>query len=334
MQRAFSGGRAETRVNMPRCMERWRRALIAAGATCTPCRLLGRAAAAAAALDAATEKPPAAGGGLGLPWLTRLELAEAAGALYEAAALACTASVCGVEPPVAAPLAAIYSALLGGLEAQEGSLVAVSIAAALLPHASWRVESLPSALDLLRGDRGLGAALLYALFSMRSRGYTARMLYTLPDIGDPSSPHLVLEEGVGILDVLRVAGETSIVYRDIAEGFVRSLELSTLPPDEAIVEAVAVYGRESGLLRRRGCAWSGSGLDSWWDALASRCSPGDAVDLGVLAAFLSTARKLHSTLLDGECYTVEGLCEQLSGLLEHLPDPIDPLLSLRLSKRV
>ncbi len=302
----------------------------------TPCRLLARAAAAAAAVDAATEKPPAAGGGLGLPWLTRVELGAAAGAFYEAAFAACLGSLCGIEAPVAAMGAALAASELGGLEAEEGALVAVSIASSLLPLAEWRVDRLPGATLLLGEDDGRGAALFYALLARRARSYTPRMGYTLPDVSDPSSPMEVLEARVTLLDALRVAGETSVVYRDVAEGFARSLELSTLPPDEALVEAVRVYSGDSGVARRRGCSGLGGRgwRDSWWTGLVERCSPGDAADLGVLAAFLSLTRKLHPTLLEGEGHAVECLCEELRRLLEDLLDGLNPLLPPSLFKRV
>ena len=305
------------------------------GNSVVPCRLLGRAAAAAAALDAATEKPPAAGGSLGLPYIDRVALAGSAGTLYEAAYTSCLATLCGFRAPVAAAAGPLLAAALGGFEAEEGALVAVAAASSLLPLGGWAVDRLPGLVALLGEDDGLGAAMLYALFSMRSRSYTPRMGYALPDVNDASSAALVLEEGVTLLDVLRAAGETSLVYRDIVEGFPRSLELSLLPADEALVEAVVSYSVDSGVARRRGCRPAGvEWSDSWWAGIGGRCSPGDAVDLGVLAAFLSLARKLDPALLEGEGYAVERLCEELRSLLEHLLYRLNPLLSLSLSKRV
>ena len=301
----------------------------------SPCRLVARAAAAALALDASVEKPPAAGCSLGLPWITRIDLAMAVGAAYEASFLACLASLCGVEPAVAAPAAALYVSLAGGGEAEEGAIVAFAVTSALLPRVEWSVDMLPGAVSLLYRDDGLGAALFYTLLSMRSRSYTPRMGYRLPDVTTPSAAIEVLESGVTLGDVLGAAGETSIVYRDIVEGFVRSLELSQLPPDEAISEAVTVYARDSGVLRRRGCRGDEpGGRDAWWRALESRCTPGDAVDLGLLASFLGLLRKLYPALLDSEGYAVEGLCEELRSLLEDVLEWLNPLLSLSLSKRV
>ncbi len=255
------------------------------------CVAAARAAAAAAALDAAVYKPPAAGGRVASPRLTLVDLALNAGVLYEAALLACSYSLESLDPAFSAMAALCAVRGLGGIE---GAAVAVSLLSAALPHAGGVEEAAALAAEAAWLDDGVAAALLYQLLSRRARSYTPRMLYSLPDATDPNAALEVLAEGVSLGEVLRVAGLTSLVYRDVAEGYPRSLDAATLPPDAAMRLVVSLYSGDSGVSRRRSCRGAEPAL-----AVLLGCTPGDVADLAVVAAFASLLHH-YPALLEGE----------------------------------
>ena len=261
------------------------------------CRALARAAAAAAALDAAVYKPPAAGGHLGSPRLTVTHLALNAGVLYEAALYSCGYSLETLDP-VASAMAALLM-LAGSLAGAEGAAVAVSLLAAALPHSTGLSDAAGLVAEALEADDGVGSALFYQLISSRARSYTPRMLYTLPDAADPSSPLEALLDSIPLAEVLRVAGASAIVYRDVVEGYPRTLDASRLPPDAAMRLVVRLYSGESGVSRRRGCG----GADPVLEALRG-CTPGDVADLAVAAAYASILEH-YPALLEGSGEAVE-----------------------------
>ncbi len=260
------------------------------------CRGYGDAAAAAVALDAAVDKPPASGGSYGRPDLTVIHLALDAGPAWLAATCACSLARSGVEPLTAGLLASYAVIAEGRVVSEHGFILASSMIAAML---STGYE--PSHAPLLaRRSSGLSAALFYLAHTARPRpSWAPRMGYAgLPDIHGDEAPQLLIEQSVDLSRVLEAAAETSILWRDFMEGLPRVLDLARLPPDAAIVEAVRVYSRDSGLARRRCGAFMPrrDPRDAWLSSL-SGCSPGDAVDLGLLAALLSILEERYPARL-------------------------------------
>ncbi len=253
------------------------------------CSILGDAAAAVVALDAATVKPPAAGCGYGRRGLTRVELALAAGPAARAVRCTCNLVHAGVSPGVAALLAPLHVLAEPRSWAEHGYILASSLAVAALVE----MGDARRVARVVQEAGALGSALFYAAHLVRPPpSWAGRLAYQgLPDITSPTSPLDSLVERVPLQRVLAAAGESSILWRDVIEGLPRASSLSTLPPDAAIVEAVRVYAGESGVARRRGRGAGRDPRDAWLASLTG-FSPGDAVDLGLLAALLSLLDRL------------------------------------------
>ncbi len=268
------------------------------------CEALSDAVAAVVALDAGTAKPPAAGCGYGRSGLTRVELALAAGPAARAAHCTCSLVRAGVEPGIAALLAPLHVLAEPRSWGEHGYILASSlVTAALVAFGdALRVSRVVGEADVL------GSVLFYAAHLLRPPpSWAGRIAYQgLPDITSPTSPLELLAGKVPLRRVLLAASESSILWRDVIEGLPRASSLSTLPPDAAIVEAVRLYAGESGIARRRGARAGWDPRDAWLASLTG-FSPGDAVDLGLLAALLSLLERLYPPLLHRQRYTVEGV---------------------------
>ena len=262
------------------------------------CIRVALAAAWATGLDAVLEKPYGVGGLWGRRRLNPLRMAAVPGIAWSTAAAACTAGARRGEPWTAL-LAALGAATLQPGSLAQGALVPLSLVA----YTVGRGEEPEAVARIVWEDDGLGAALLYAIITVSQPGYLHRLGYSgLPDATNPCSPLEALEKRVKLGEVLTVAGETSLAYRDLVEGLPRAQSLASNPVT-AFWEALRVYAMDSGLLRRR----CGSKPADQRLAVIEGCTAGDVIDLGVLASFLSLLDSLDPTLLEGKGYTVEGV---------------------------
>ncbi|AEM37906.1 hypothetical protein Pyrfu_0034 [Pyrolobus fumarii 1A] len=259
----------------------------------------------AAGLDALLEKPPAAGGLYGKPDLTPIDLASVPGLVWQTTMASCSLGLSPATPAglALAPALATVSLQPRGNAAQ-GVLAALSLIAFALPRADWRTDRVPGALlHIMEGDDGLGSALFYATLVASRPGFLARLSYAgLPDATDPCSPRELIIARKTLATILRIAGETSILWRDFVEGLPRILSLSKLHPLLAYSETFRVYGLESGVARRRS---GGATITRWhprdsWLAGMSGASPGDVADLAVVAAGLAILNTLDNTLLESK----------------------------------
>ncbi len=255
------------------------------------CLEVARAAAWAVGLDAVIEKPYAAGGSIGRPGMNPLLMASLPGLAWSLAATACTIGVEG---------GSVGDALLPALAAtllQPGSLAqGVFIALALVAHAIGREGRAEHVAITIWEDDGVGSAIFYEVVAAAQPHYLYRIGYSgLPDVSEPCASLGVLTAGVPLGEILRISGETSIVYRDIVEGLPRARSLA-LDPVTTYWEAIRVYVDESGLMRRCGA----KPLDPR-NAAIEGCTAGDVLDLAVLASFLAL---LDSSLFDSLGYTV------------------------------